>query len=242
MITFFQPPTPPSNANLSPFCTKLDMILQLSGLDYESQTVMDPREGPKQKMPFIADGKNRIGDTQFIEAHLKANHGVDLLGHLSTHDQALGRMIMSTVEEQLYFILVYSRWQVEENWPIMENIFFGHMPEEARSQIAPQALEMMRNALRGQGIGRHSVDETYALGKRIIDDLSVLLGDRDFFLSDKPTSIDASVYGCLINLIQNPVPTPLGDHVKSHKNLAAFVDRVSAQFFTNAARALPQAA
>jgi len=242
MITFFQPPTPPSDANLSPFCTKLDMILQLSGLNVDYQTVMDPREGPKQKVPFIKDENKTMGDTQFIESHLKDNHGVDLLKHMSAQDQAIGRMIMGTVEEQLYFVLVFSRWQVEENWPIMENIFFGHMPTEVRDQIAPQAREMMRSSLYGQGIGRHSVEETYMLGKRIIDDLSTLLGDRDFFLSDKPTSIDASVYGCLINLVQNPVQTPLADHIKSHKNLSAFVDRVSAQFFANAVRARPEAA
>lgn len=235
-IQFFQPPTEQGAPNLSPFCTKLDMILQLSGVDFSRELVMDPREGPKQKVPFIVDGTERIGDTQFIEARLKTEHGIDLLAHLPAADQAIGRMIMGTVEEQLYFILVFSRWQVENNWPIMEEIFFGHMPNEARQQIAPQALEMMRNALRGQGIGRHSTEETYMLGKRIIDDLATILGDSDYFLSGTPTSIDASVYGCLINLVQNPVPTPLGAHIASHKNLSAFLDRVSVQFFPNAKR------
>lgn len=235
-IQFFQPPTEPGAPNLSPFCTKLDMILQLSGLDFSRELVMDPREGPKQKVPFIAEGDERIGDTQFIEAKLRADHGVDLLAHLSQSDQAIGRMIMGTIEEQLYFILVYSRWQVEDNWPIMEEIFFGQMPDEARQQIAPQALEMMRGSLRGQGIGRHLPAEAYTLGKRIIDDLAAILDDRDYFLSDKPTSIDASVYGCLINLVQNPVPTPLAAHIAGHSNLSAFLDRISVQFFPNAKR------
>jgi len=242
MITFFQPPTPPADANLSPFCTKLDMILQLSGLDIEHQMVMDPREGPKQKVPFIKDGNQALGDTQFIEAHLKAKYGIDLLAHLSPTDQAIGRMIMSTAEEQLYFILVYTRWQIDANWPIMENIFFGHMPDGMRQEVANGARAMIAAALHGQGIGRHSVEENYKLGMRIIDDLATLLGRRNYFLSDKPTSIDASVYGCLINFIQNPVPTPLAEHVRSHANLSAFVDRVSSQFFANAARATQTAA
>lgn len=241
-IQFFQPPTEQGAPNLSPFCTKLDMILQLSGLEFSRELVMDPREGPKQKVPFIADSNERVGDTQFIEAKLNADHGVNLLAHLSPTDKAIGHMIMGTVEEQLYFILVYSRWQVETNWPIMEEIFFGHMPEEARQQIAPQALDMMQNALRGQGIGRHSTEETYTLGKRIIDDLATILDDSTYFLSEKPTSIDASVYGCLINLVQNPVPTPLAEHIAGHKNLSDFLDRVSAQFFPNAKRSPAEAA
>lgn len=242
MITFYQPPTPPLDANLSPFCTKLDMILQLSGLEFKRELQMDPSEGPKQKVPFIKDGSAPLGDTQFIEAHLKTKHGVDLLSHLTKRDQAIGRLIMSTVEEQLYFILVYSRWQIDANWPIMENIFFGHMPDDMRKEIAAGAREMIKSALYGQGIGRHTADEAYALGKRIIDDLGVLLGESDYFLSDRPTSIDASVYGCLINLIQNPVQTPLADHVKKHANLAAFLDRVSDQFFANATKAFANAA
>ncbi|MCZ4272930.1 glutathione S-transferase family protein [Maritalea porphyrae] len=242
MITFFQPPTPPSNANLSPFCTKLDMILQLSGLEFERELQMDPREGPKQKVPFIKDGGEPLGDTQFIEAHLKTKYNVDLLAHLSPREQAMGRMIMGTVEEQLYFILVYTRWQIDANWPIMENIFFGHMPEGIRQEVSTGARKMIQSALIGQGIGRHSPDEAYTLGKRIINDLNALLGDTDYFLSDRPTSIDASVYGCLINLVQNPVQTPLADHIKGHNNLAAFLDRLSAEYFKNATRALAKAA
>ena len=241
-IKFFQPPTQEAAPNLSPFCTKLDMMLQLSGLEFTREMAMDPREGPKQKVPFIEDNNGRLGDTQFIEAHLKSAYNVDLLSALSPHDAALGRMIMGTVEEQLYFIIVYSRWQIETNWPIMEEIFFGHMPPEPRSEIAPQALEMMRNALRGQGIGRHSEEEVFALGARIIDDLATLLGDNAYFFGDMPTSVDASVYGGLINLVGNPVPTPLAAHIKSHGNLSAYLDRISAKYFANAARATAQAA
>lgn len=241
-IKFFQPPTPDKAPNLSPFCAKLDMILQLSGLEFDREMGMDPREGPKQKVPYIEDEHTKLGDTQFIEAHLKMHHNVDLLAHLSAVEAATGRMIMATVEEQLYFVLVYSRWQIEENFPIMEEIFFGHLPQAERVQIAPQAVEMIRNALRGQGMGRHTIDEVYTLGARIIDDLATLLGSNAYFLSSKATSIDASVYGALINLLQNPVPTPLAAHIKTHANLCDYLDRISARFFPNAARAIQQAA
>ncbi len=241
-IQFFQPPTEPNKPNLSPFCTKLDMIMQLSGLRFDRQLQMDPREGPKQKVPFIQDDGHKIGDTQFIEAHLMAAHDVDLLAHLSPTDRATGRMIMATVEEQLYFVLVYGRWQVEANWPIMEEIFFGHMPSEIRSDIAIQARQGILRSLFGQGMGRHSEAEVNTLGKRVIDDLAQLLGDNDYFLSNRPTSIDASVYGALVNFAQNPVPTPLRAGLLAHKNLSAYLDRISSQFFANTAEFTKKAA
>ncbi|MGJ8529708.1 glutathione S-transferase family protein [Maritalea sp.] len=241
-IQFFQPPTEPGKPNLSPFCTKLDMILQLSGVEFDRQLQMSPMEGPKQKAPFIEDGGERIGDTQFIEMHLKTAYNIDLLNEMSPMDRAVGRMLMSTMEEQLYFILVYSRWQIEENWPIMEEIFFGNMPEQVRKEIAPQALTMMRTSLFGQGTGRHTAEEVYQLAKRIIDDTSTLLGSSDYFMSNKPTSIDASIYGVLSNCVNNPVPAPLADYVRSHPNLLAFLDRISTLFFPNADKAQLQAA
>jgi len=236
-ITFFQPPSEPNGPNLSPFCTKMDMMLQLSGLEFERQVQMDPREGPKQKVPFIEMDGQRIGDTQFIEAELKATRGLDMLSDLTAEQQAIGRMIMGTVEEQLYWVMVYSRWQVEENWPIMDNIFFGHMPAEIRKEVSAGALEMMRGALYGHGMGRHSQDEVYTLGRRIIDDLGTLLADKDYFFGDNATSVDASVYGALINLVQNPVPTPLRDYILANASLTAFLDRLSTRFFPNAVQA-----
>lgn len=231
-IKFFQPPVAPGTVCLSPFCAKLDMILQMSGVDFERHVEGDPRQGPKQKVPFIEERGKLIGDSHFIEQYLRTDHNVDLQSSLSDTERAIGNMIMSSVEEKLYWVLVYSRWSTPENAAVMKSIFFGHMPDaQMREQIGAGAEEMINQTLNGQGTGRHSYDEVMEIGKRIIDDLAILLGNQRFFFGDQPTSIDASVFGALANFCFGPVNSPVNAHIRAKPNLVAYMDRISNQFF-----------
>lgn len=215
-------------------------MLDRSGIDYETQVEGDPTKGPKSKVPFIVDGDVRMGDSYFIEKHLNTAHGVDFYENLSASDIATARLAQSAIEEKLYWVMVYSRWQVEENWPIMEEIFFGQMPPEMRKTIGKLALDSMRTSLWGHGMGRHTPDEVYGIGIKIIDHLATILGDGDYFVGDKFTSLDASAYGCLINFVQNPVPTPLKAQIMGMPNLCRFLDAMSERHFPNAVRLMSE--
>lgn len=235
-IKFFQPPQQPSCPNLSLFCTKTDILLRLSGLEFETVIQGDPTQGPKNKFPYMEDDGELIGDSTFIERHLKDKYGINFYKDVSEADQALARIITSSIEEQLYWVAVYSRWQVEDNWPIMEELFFGQMPQPMRDDISGIARQTAKSALWGHGMGRHSADEVYFLGTRLIDSLATLLADKPYFAGDKLTTVDAAAYGALINFIQNPVPTPLRAHVMAKPNLCTFLDRISDQYFPDADR------
>ncbi|TDQ66465.1 glutathione S-transferase [Maritalea mobilis] len=233
-IKFFQPPVAPGTAFLSPFCAKLDMLLQISGLPFERHVEGDPRQGPKQKVPFIEDNGSRIGDTFFIERHLRETQGFDSLQHLSATERAIGNMIMATVEEKLYWVLVYGRWQSPANAQVMKDIFFGEIPDKAmRDEMANGAETMMRQTLYGQGMGRHSEAEVLEIGMQIIDDLSTILAESDYFFGTTPTSIDASVFGALVNFVHGPIQTPIANHIGNKPNLVSYMDRISHQYFPN---------
>ncbi|WP_424981069.1 glutathione S-transferase family protein [Maritalea sp. S77] len=233
-IKFFQPPVAPGTPCLSPFCAKLDMLLQLSELDFERHVEGDPREGPKQKVPFIEENGERLGDSNFIAQHLRDKHGFDSLHHLSATHRAIGQMIISTVEEKLYWVLVHGRWHKPENATIMKSIFFGHIPDEAmREEIGNGAEQMIKNTLYGQGTGRHTDEEVFEIGRQIIDDLSTLLGDSPCFYSETPTIIDACVFGSLVNFAHGPVHSSIADHLKSKPNLVRYMDQLTQQYFPN---------
>lgn len=236
-IQLFQPPQMPDAPGLSMFCVKTEILLKLSGLSFETVVQGDPREGPKQKFPYIGDNGKTVGDSSFIEMYLNENHAINFYAGVDELDVARARIITSAIEEQLYWVTVYSRWQMDENWPIMEKLFFGSMPPEMREPISKMARDSAIRSLWGHGMGRHSVEEVYTLGRRLIDNLSVLLGDRKYFAADKITTVDASAYGALINFIQNPVPTPLKAHILTKPNLCAFLNDMSEQFFPEAERA-----
>jgi glutathione S-transferase len=76
--------------------------------------------------------------------------------------------------------------------------------------------------LAGQGIGRHSREEIYALGRADLEAVSALLGDGPFFFLDRPTTFDAVAYGFLANVLFVPVETELKRTAFEFANLKAF--------------------
>lgn len=235
-IQFYQPPSFDGQPNLSQFCVKTQIMLAQSGLDYETVIAGDPTKGPKSKVPYIIDGGEPLGDSAFIEKHLRKAHGVDFYAGTTALQQANARMIQSTIEEKLYWVMVYSRWQIEDNWPIMDEIFFGQMPPEMRLEISKIARDSVISALWGQGIGRHTPEEVFEIGTEIIENLSDILGDNTHFVVSQFTTLDAAAYGSLINFIQNPVPTPLKALILSKGNLCSFLDSMSEKYFPDVAR------
>ena len=91
-----------------------------------------------------------------------------------------------------------------------------------------------RKTLHAQGTGRHTREQIYALGNADLQALSDALGDKPFFLGDKPTSYDAAIYGTLYNLMKVPTGTPLTTFACSLPNLVAFCERVTKRCFEDA--------
>ena len=82
-----------------------------------------------------------------------------------------------------------------------------------------------------QGLGRHTRDELIAFALDDIDAIAAQLGDKKFFLDDVPTSIDASLYGLLHNLIDNELDTPVKSACMKYDNLVAYCKRFQQTVF-----------
>ena len=57
--------------NASPFCLKLETYLALAGIEHKRHEIMDPRQAPKEKMPYIVHGPTEMGDSELIITYLK---------------------------------------------------------------------------------------------------------------------------------------------------------------------------
>lgn len=69
------------------------------------------------------------------------------------------------------------------------------------------------------------------MGNQDIDALAAFLGDKSYFLGEYPTSLDASAFGLLINIIACPIESPLKDHGLTKRNLVAYVDRIMNEYY-----------
>lgn len=217
--------------NASPFCMKVETYLRMANLPYRTQIVLNPAKGPKGKLPYIVDGGNTVADSSFILDYLKATYGDGLDAHLGAAERARALALQRLLEEHLYWCAVHDRWAVDENWALTKPAFFGALPAAARDLVARLARRSQLKALRAQGVGRHTTEEVYALGKSDLTALSDALAGQPFFLGDRPTSLDATAYAFLANLLWVPIDSPLTRHARGLANLAAYAGRMKQRYY-----------
>jgi glutathione S-transferase len=230
MITLYQFPPAFGLPNPSPFCLKVETYLRMIGEPYEVKTG-NPQRAPKGKLPFIKDGGAVISDSAHIVDHLKKTRGDTLDKDLSAKDRAVGHLIRRTLEEGLYFALVYARWVDDAGWNAGKEEFFGKMPAIAKAFVPGIARSMVKKQVYAQGTGRHAPEDIYAM---VADDLTAMaeiLGEKPFFLGESPTSVDATAYGFLALLLWSPLPGAVTEAVKKHPNLVGYCERMRAKYY-----------
>ena len=211
----------------SPFCLKMEAYLRLAGHPFEKRRA-NARKAPKGQLPYIDDNGRIVADSRVIIAHLKATYGDPLDGHLTPREKADLHAWQRMVEESLYWTIVYSRWIDDAGWSVFAPKVFGFLPPPLRWIVPPLVRKRVARTLHGQGTTRHSRDEIYAFGGRDVGALSTLLGDRPYMLGDKPTSLDATATGFLVNILHAPLETGLKAATAKHANLVAYANRMRA--------------
>jgi glutathione S-transferase len=230
MIKLYQFP-PVFGRNVSPFTLKLETWLRLAELPYEVVAIRNPGQGPKGKLPFIEDDDGTfVADSSLIIAHLSRTRGIDLDAGLDPIQRAQALALQRLFEDHLYFVGVWSRWVDPEGWESFGPALFGTLPPPLRQIIAAFVRRKVRNDLHAQGLGRHSRDELYAMGRSDLQGIATLLGDRPYFATDRPTTIDAVAYGCLANTLLVPIETELKRIAGSFPNLVAWTAAMDRRF------------
>ena len=217
--------------NLSSFCVKVETYLRMTNLPYEKHSAV-PMNAPKGKLPYIKDQGKKIADSRFIIDYLKETYGDTLDGELDASRHAIIEAMTRLIEDDLYWVAVYTRWGMKDaNWEIIKKAVFAGLPPVLRSIIPNIARKQVLKQLYGHGMGRHTEQEIYQLGNKDIRALSDFLEDRPYFMGDNPTSLDASAFGLLVNLLRSPIESPVKEYAGSKQNLVDFCDRIMQQYY-----------
>jgi len=217
-------------ATSAPFPLKLATWLRLADIPFEFVVANDASKGPKGKSPWIEYGDVRMGDSTLIIDHLAARHGIDLDRHLDARQRAIAVSVQRMLEEHYHQCFEHQ-------------LFFGPGSEERIREFAatmpipvrwllPTVLKRhFTKQLRARGMGRHSQEVIVAQGKADLDALSELLGEQRHFFGDKPSSIDACVFGFLGVSLYVQGENPLFRYGASLKNLMRYCERMRLQYF-----------
>jgi glutathione S-transferase len=241
MITLYQFARVWSIPNLSPFCCKVETYLRMAGIAYQVAAAVPPTPptAPRGQLPYITDDGRTIGDSRLIIEYLRDQYHADLDQSLTPEERAESMAFQRLIEDHLYWAVMWSRWSQPHNWPVTKQAIFGRFPPVVRDVMAGFARRHMRRLIRGQGLGRHAERDIMHLGNEGLTALSDFLGDKPFFLGGGPTTLDASAFGLLSNVLWPPIESPLKTHARGLGNLVAFCERVRDRYFREDAKAAP---
>jgi glutathione S-transferase len=231
MITLYQFARTWGIPNLSQFCVKIETYLRMARLPYQIVNTL-PLKAPRGKLPYIEDNGKKIADSRLIIHYLKSTYGDPLDAHLSPEERNIAKAFQRLLEEHLYWVTMFTRWSYSEpNWQTNKQAIFGVMPPVLRDLAAWAYRHRINSQIRGHGLGRHTPEEVFQLGKEDIDALAHFLGEKPYFMGDSPTSLDASAYGILVNTVGCPIESPAKDHALARKNISDYCYRMQSEFF-----------
>ncbi|OWY40858.1 glutathione S-transferase [Xenophilus sp. AP218F] len=215
----------------SPFVVKAEMLLKLSGLPYRLARG-DVRRAPRGKLPYIDDDGQIIPDSTLIRLHLADKYAISLDEGLDQAQRAVAWSVDCMLGEHFYWGLVYERWAVDEHFRRGPAQWFQSVPRPLRALVRCLIRRKVRRALHVQGTGRFSAEERERLLAEDAAALAALLGDKSFFMGERPSWIDASVYA----FVSSALTPELGDTAARrlmlrHPNLQGYAERLQTRYY-----------
>jgi len=216
----------------SPFVTKVNLFMTIHGIPFEPvYDVMNLGKAPKQKFPYIEDNGKIIADSSFIIEHLSKKHQIDMDAWLSAEQRASAYLIGKSLEENLYWCLVHSRWINNDTWPTIRQHFFGSMTFPLNKIIAFIARRGTIKRINGHGMGAHSNEEVLEIAKKSFSSLSKLLGDKQFFFGEQISSLDIIAFAQISAFTLATLDNPSVYASQEHSNLVAYSNRIKQSYY-----------
>ena len=212
----------------SPFAAKADALLAMSGLPY-AREYPDVRKAPRGKLPVLVDESKVIPDSAHIQRYLETAHGIDFDGDMTVEQRAVATAFRRLVEHHLYFINTYLRWN--DTGDAVRDEYFAEVPGLLRNFVFNQVRKRVNRTLDLQGLSRHSRDQMLAFAYEDVNAIAAQLGSKPFMLGERATSLDATVWAAISNLIDCTLPSPVGEHAKGHANLVAYNEHCRETFY-----------
>ncbi|HHF7348425.1 TPA: glutathione S-transferase family protein [Legionella feeleii] len=211
----------------NPFGLKVDTFLRLAKINYQLEHILDTKDAPRGQLPYILDDGEMITDSNRIIQHLTKKYKITFDSNLSPTQKNLQFLVTRLLDNHLYWVMSYSRWQDEQFWPLFKAEFLRQFP-----QLAENSLEKTRNynieKYHYQGIGRYKKEEIYQAGIDNLKSIDLMLAHNDFFFGSKFHTIDACCYGFLANILYFQIETPLKEFMVKESALGNYTNRIRA--------------
>uniref|UniRef100_A0A914ICK2 Superoxide dismutase n=1 Tax=Globodera rostochiensis TaxID=31243 RepID=A0A914ICK2_GLORO len=192
----------------SPFALKLETWLRINGLKYRNVDNEFKKTSSKGQIPFIELNGRQFADSNLVMDHLRTNFKLPIDSRLSTYERALCRSFTVLIEESLFRCLQYDR-SIDIGWIATENGWAVHLRGLQKFLFQKFKVKkfqgFLKSVVMAQGYGRHSETEVEEIAKKDLIALSTFLGDKHFLFGEHPTTLDATLFGHLVQFTDVPL-------------------------------------
>lgn len=200
--------------SVSPFCVKVQRVLNYKRLSYAVRDVtLPPRSGinPAGKLPVLRYDIETIPDSTAIALFLEERHPEPALVLPAGNARPVGMLIEDWADEALYWMLLYLRWRFPENAARMKVLFAAMMPFPL-SLVAPRIVErQILRALHAQGTGRLERTRFLTGLRRMLAALDALAAQREFLSGPALGLCDLAVFAMLQGMREAPLDHGVGE-------------------------------
>jgi glutathione S-transferase len=217
MLTLYSYPTLFGVADNNGYGLKVFAFLKLAGVPFAHEHIFDASKAPRGQLPYIVDGSDTVGDSETILKFVTGKYRLAIDAAL-TDAQRTQNLLITRMLDDLYWVMSYSRWKDERYWPLFRDALLREHPSVTKEGLA-KAQEFNFQRYYYQGIGRYDPDAAMARGLADLGALAGLIPRRGYVHGDKPTGIDAGIYGFIANIYFYDIDTPLKQFVAAHDNI-----------------------
>jgi glutathione S-transferase len=230
MLTLYSYPTLFGVADNNGYGLKVYAFLCLTGVPFQHEHIFDASKAPRGQLPYIVDDGETIGDSGAIIEYLIRKYALTIDAGLSVAQRDVSLLVTRMLDD-LYWVMSYSRWQDERYWPAFSAALQREHPQVTNEDLR-KAKEFNHQRYHFQGIGRYEPDAAMARGLADLRVLANLIPANGYVHGDKPTTIDAAIYGFIANIYFYDIETPLKQFVATHANLARHCEAIHAAVST----------
>ena len=217
MLTLYSYPPLFGVADNNGYGLKVYAFLKLTGVAFTHEHIFDASKAPRGQLPYIVDGNDTVGDSGTIIAWLIDKYRLTIDAAL-TEAQRTQDLLVTRMLDDLYWVMSYSRWKDERYWHLFRDALKREHPQLTDDGLM-KAREFNAQRYYYQGIGRFDPDAAMARGLADLAAIANLIPARGYVHGDKPSSVDAGLYGFVANIYFYDIDTPLKRFVAAHDNI-----------------------
>ncbi|KAG8195296.1 hypothetical protein JTE90_028444 [Oedothorax gibbosus] len=187
---------------------------------------------PTGSVPFLRCGNMVVADVEPIIEFLHFK-GISLSSHLDNAGKADMKAYMSLVNIVLRNAELYVSWC--DNTTLQEVTkprFTAFLPWPINNVVCWQTKNDVKKRLKAADWHTKSLEDVYEMVDNCCHALSERLGTFKYFFGDKPTELDAVVFGHLFAVLTTPLPdNKLCTIIREYQNLVDLCQNIDVNYF-----------